>query len=72
MSEAKNPEDLSDDHDPSTGKDTSQPATPQELKSIEATLSALRPRDDRLDRERLVFLAGQASVHKEQPVQSST
>jgi hypothetical protein len=35
---------------------------PPELKAMEAELSALRPRDDRLDRERLVFLAGQAST----------
>jgi hypothetical protein len=35
---------------------------PPELKAMEAELSALRPRDDRLDRERLVFRAGQASV----------
>lgn len=35
---------------------------PGELKSLEARLTALSPRDDRLDRERLMFLAGQASV----------
>ncbi len=35
---------------------------PRELKSFEARLSGLAPRDDRLDRERLAFLAGQASV----------
>ena len=35
---------------------------PRDLKSIEARLAALSPRDDRLDRERLMFLAGQASV----------
>jgi hypothetical protein len=33
-----------------------------DLKAVEAQLAALRPRDDRLDRERLMFLAGQASV----------
>ncbi|MFH1924800.1 MAG: hypothetical protein ABIP48_33540 [Planctomycetota bacterium] len=33
-----------------------------ELKAIEAELAALSPREDRLDRERLVFLAGRASV----------
>jgi hypothetical protein len=35
---------------------------PSELQSLEARLAALAPRDDRLDRERLMFLAGQASV----------
>ena len=35
---------------------------PPELKAVEAELTSLRPRDDRLDRERLVFLAGQASM----------
>ena len=35
---------------------------PHELKSFEALLAALAPREDRLDRERLIFLAGQASV----------
>jgi hypothetical protein len=35
---------------------------PGELKSLEARLMALSPRDDRLDRERHMFLAGQASV----------
>jgi hypothetical protein len=34
----------------------------RELVSLEARLAALSPRDDRLDRERLMFLAGQASV----------
>jgi hypothetical protein len=33
-----------------------------DLKSFEAKLAALVPRGDRLDRERLIFLAGQASV----------
>ncbi len=32
-----------------------------ELKSFEARLASLSPRDDRLDRERLMFLMGQAS-----------
>jgi hypothetical protein len=32
------------------------------MKAVEAELAALRPRDDRLDRERLIFLAGRASV----------
>jgi len=35
---------------------------PPDLKSLEATISGLSPRDDRLDRERLAFLAGQASM----------
>jgi hypothetical protein len=40
----------------------SEEELPPELKAMEAELSALRPRDDRLDRERLVFLAGRAST----------
>ena len=40
----------------------SKPEDPHELKSFEAKLAALVPRDDRLDRERLAFLAGQASM----------
>jgi hypothetical protein len=35
-----------------------------DLKAIEAQLAALRPREDGLDRERLMFLAGQASVRR--------
>lgn len=35
---------------------------PPELKAVEAELADLCPRDDRLDRERLIFRAGQASV----------
>src|SRR5262245_44662007 len=35
---------------------------PEQLKSFEAHLAAVSPRTDRLDRERLAFLAGQASV----------
>src|SRR5215213_6931081 len=38
------------------------PRMPQELIAFEAQISALRPREDRLDRERLMFLAGQASA----------
>lgn len=37
---------------------------PRDLKSFEAKLAAFVPRDDRLDRERLIFLAGQASMAK--------
>jgi hypothetical protein len=35
---------------------------PPGLKALEAELSALCPRDDRLGRDRLIFLAGRASV----------
>jgi len=35
---------------------------PPDLKAMEDELASLRPRDDRLDRERLAFLAGQASM----------
>jgi hypothetical protein len=38
-----------------------------ELKAVEAELAALAPRDDRLDRERLIFLAGRASVAARAP-----
>ncbi len=37
---------------------------PAELKAIEAELAALVPRTDEVDRERLIFLAGQASSQK--------
>jgi hypothetical protein len=37
---------------------------PQELIAFEAQISALRPREDRLDRERLMFLAGHASARE--------
>lgn len=37
---------------------------PAELKAIEAELAALVPRTDGLDRERLIFLAGQASAQR--------
>jgi len=36
--------------------------TPDELQAIESQLRLLEPRTDRLDRERLIFLAGKASV----------
>ena len=39
----------------------SAPEDANELKSFEARLSNLAPREDRLDRERLMFLMGQAS-----------
>ena len=35
---------------------------PSDLKPLEAKLATLRPRQDRLDRERLIFLAGRASA----------
>ena len=35
---------------------------PGELKSFEATLAALAPRGDRLDRDRLMYLAGRESA----------
>ena len=38
------------------------PELSNELKRFAEDLSRLRPRDDRLDRERLAFLAGQASI----------
>ncbi len=38
------------------------PHLSDELNRFAADLARLRPRDDRLDRERLAFLAGQASV----------
>ncbi len=39
-----------------------QPELSAELRRFAAELSRLRPREDRLDRERLAFLAGQASM----------
>ena len=38
---------------------------PASLKQIESDLAALRPRDDRLDRGQLAFLAGRASMARE-------
>ncbi len=38
-----------------------------DLKEIEAALASLVPRGDRLDRDRLMFLAGQASVVRRGP-----
>ena len=40
---------------------------PPELMGLEAQLAALRPREDRLDRERLMFEAGRASGEAERP-----
>lgn len=39
-----------------------KPQRSPQVQAFEAQLAALRPREDRLDRERLMFLAGQASV----------
>jgi hypothetical protein len=44
------------------GDHSGQPDLTPDLKAVESDLAMLRPRKDRLDRERLVFLAGQASV----------
>ncbi len=43
----------------------SGPEDANELKSLEARLANLEPREDRLDRERLMFLMGQASERGE-------
>jgi hypothetical protein len=56
------PEDSAMSQNDDNPSDLSSWELPRELKSFEARLSALSPRDDRLDRERLAFLAGQASV----------
>jgi hypothetical protein len=45
---------------PNNGSD--HPELSNELRQFAAELSRLQPRDDRLDRERLAFFAGQASV----------
>jgi hypothetical protein len=42
---------------------------PAELKALEARLAELSPRDNRLNRERLMFLAGRASI--EGPIETS-
>jgi hypothetical protein len=39
------------------------PASSPDIKALEAQLAALAPRSDRLNRERLMFLAGRASVN---------
>lgn len=46
---------------PAEPHDRGAERSPQ-LQALEAQLAALRPREDRLDRERLMYLAGQASV----------
>ena len=45
-----------------TTADGENPNLSDELQHFAAELARLRPREDRLDRERLAFLAGQASV----------
>jgi hypothetical protein len=60
MSEAENPFVNSDDE---ANRDGSKWDLPDHLKSFEARLAALSPRDDRLDRERLMFAAGRASTN---------
>jgi len=53
---------MNDDRNGPPSDATDRLGVPPELKAIEAELAALAPRDDRLNRERLLFLAGQASV----------
>jgi hypothetical protein len=60
MSEAENPYVNSDDE---ARRDGCTWDLPDELKAFEARLAALSPRDDRLDRERLMFAAGRASAN---------
>ena len=58
---------MSDEKHRSAGDDT--PAKlPPELQALEAELALLRPRADRLPREQVLFLAGQASVLGRDPV----
>ena len=47
---------------PSSGPDPAGSDLPPSLKSFEARLASLPPRGDRLDRDRLMFRAGQISV----------
>jgi hypothetical protein len=58
MSEEKRPEDREEVDD---GQAFNRHETPPELKAFEAALASLVPRADRLDRDRLMFLAGQQS-----------
>jgi hypothetical protein len=51
---------VNDGRDESGGRENCDVAA--ELKSLEAKLASLSPRPDRLDRDRLMFLAGQASL----------
>lgn len=59
---------MSESEDPAMKPEVENPTDlpnwelPRSLRSIETRLAELSPRDDRLDRERLMFLAGQASV----------
>jgi len=56
-----NPEDKTINPNDDAARQTAGGLSP-ELQSFEARLAKLAPRDDRLDRERLIFLAGQASI----------
>lgn len=62
MSEPRFDGQIDDDRNRPSADATDRQGVPSELKAIEAELAALAPRDDRLNRERLLFLAGQASV----------
>jgi hypothetical protein len=55
------PSEVSINTDDNSAAKTSAWALPAELLLVEAGLRRLTPRDDRLDRDRLMFLAGQAS-----------
>jgi hypothetical protein len=59
-----NPENKPVDTNDETGRSHAS-GLPHELQSFEARLARLAPRDDRLDRQRLAFLAGQASMSAE-------
>jgi hypothetical protein len=59
------PEDKSRNANDESGNHGSAQKRSIELQSFEARLAQLSPRGDRLDRERLIFLAGQASVANE-------
>jgi len=59
MSGSRKPNPMNDDHE-----ELKHLQTPAGLQAIESQLGLLEPRADRLDRERLIFLAGQASVER--------
>lgn len=50
-----------------SGKEKEQEQEPQDLKPFEAALASLVPRADRLDQQRLIFLAGRQSALKDHP-----
>lgn len=62
MSEPRFDGQINDDRNRPSADVTDRQSVPPELKAIEAELAMLAPRDDRMNRERLLFLAGQASV----------